>query len=75
MALPYNCSLRTTSRSVSAYCKSGGGWFRAAARIRWTSGAYSYIYGDWKRPGGFSESYKNAPSGSVVVAGYLQKKS
>lgn len=73
MALPTGCSLDTTTRSVSAHCSGGTGYYRAAGKVRWTSGAYSYIYGSWQRPG-WSESYVNAPSGSVVVAGYLQKK-
>lgn len=73
LALPYNCSLRTTTRSVSAYCRSGTGYYRAAGKVR-CNGSYAYIYGSWQRPGGFGESYRNAPSGCTVVAGYLQKK-
>lgn len=75
LALPTGCDLDSTSRSVSAHCDGGTGYYRARGKIRWTSGAYSYIYGAWTRPGGFGESYANAPSGATVVAAYLDVKS
>jgi hypothetical protein len=74
LALPTGCQLQTTSRAVAAYCSGGSGYYRAAGKVRWSSGAYSYIYGSWTRPGCCGESYVNASSGATVVAGYLQKK-
>ena len=74
MALPYNCSLKTSTYSVSGYCKSGTGYYRVAASGRCNGGALRYWYAGWTRPGGFSASYLNAPSGCKFSSGFLQKK-
>lgn len=73
-ALPYNCGLKTTTYAVSGYCKSGTGYYRVAASGRCNGGALRYWYAGWTRPGGFSASYLNAPSGCKFSSGFLQKK-
>jgi len=75
LALPSGCHLSTTTGSVAAHCSSGTGYYRARAKLRWSSGAYSYRADDWVRAGCCGESYVNAPSGSRVVAGYLDVRS